>query len=324
MRSSKSRWCVLTADKHGAARVISGERAEQASAPIIFSRLGGSATLLQQGLLRAARIAPSSQVLVTVQEEYRSIWEPALWFIRPENRFIASTHGASLLTAAASVLAIAKHSLSNIVVLLPAQCHITHEAVVTAAIENACSKLPYVREGVITLGMRDLDDSADEDYLIPDLLGDEALLDILGVARRPALWVTRHLRSGGAMVASGIMVGYAGVFAAHISKHLPGLAQQLDRPVTACADTGNECDITAQHISQVPRSSLRALAWSPPILRQRALCVSGSGWSGLRSPKSIERLLEYYRTQSSPKKPSWLIPKAVVPELERPAEERFN
>jgi len=308
MRLSKTRWCVVIADNHGSALVPA---AAGPSAPVIYSRLGGSATLLQEALQRATRIAPSSQVMITLQEDYREAWEPSLWFIRPEHRIVATSHEASLLTSAASLLAIAKQSPSNVVTLLPARCHISQDAVVSSAIDRACAILPQVREGIITLGMRDIEDAFDEDYLIPDSVRDDTTLEILGVARRPTVWVARHLKHAGAMVASGITIGYAGVFAAHVSRYWPGLAQQLDQMSTAAGYASSECEVSLHQFGQVPKSALRALTWSAPILRQRSLCVMGSGWSGLKSPRSIERLVEHYGSMSYPGKRLWPLSRLV-------------
>ena len=317
-RTSKDRWCVVIADNHGSARFAVRDELGEASVPMVHSRLGNTATLLQEALQRATRIAQSSQVMVTTHEEYRPLWEPALLFVRPEHRFIATSPEAATLTVATSILAICKRSLSSIVVLLPAQCHIVQDAVVTSAIEHACLLLPSVREGIITLGMGDIEDAPDEDYLIPDSARNDPTLEVLGLARRPTVWVARHLRDAGAMVASGILVGYAGVFAAHLSKYCPGLAAQLEQTSTAAADTGNECDVALHELPRLPRLALAALTWRPPILRQRALCVWSSGWNGLRSPRSIERLVRHYGVKESPQTSPRRVPIYIAPECESP------
>jgi len=54
---------------------------------------------------------------------------------------------------------------SAVAVILPARCFVAHEDVVRAALDEALTMLPLVPEGVVTLGMRNIDDGADEDYL---------------------------------------------------------------------------------------------------------------------------------------------------------------
>ena len=94
----KSRWCIVIADDHAPEWVAYGAL-ELRPAPVQYSSLGGSATLLRLALQRAASIAPTSQILVTALEEYRNHWEPVLWSVRPEMRFVSdkSTSPASHL-----------------------------------------------------------------------------------------------------------------------------------------------------------------------------------------------------------------------------------
>jgi hypothetical protein len=148
---------------------------------------------------------------------------------------------------------------------------------------------------VATLGMLDIDGSLDEDYLV---VGRDAAgpgLAVRGIARRPTAWVARHLKRQGAMVASGITVGYAGVLAAHLSKQWPTVASKLMQLVRNASATQTECEIPAALLEGVPNTVLRSLTCSPPALRQRAFTVCQSGWSGLKSPQEVTRVMEFFR-----------------------------
>jgi hypothetical protein len=76
-------------------------------------------TLLQRALHRAKQIVPTAQIVVTVREENRECWEPALWFIRPERRFVSDSRMTASLTTAAALLSIAADSVSPVVTILP-------------------------------------------------------------------------------------------------------------------------------------------------------------------------------------------------------------
>jgi hypothetical protein len=221
----KFSWCIVVADDHGpewAPTVQFGER----PSPVQYSRLGGSSTLLQRAMRRAARMASPSQVMIT-------------------------------------------------------------------ALERALSILPGVREGVVTLGMVDIDEGIDEDYLAVARARIGAGFNVLGLARRPASWTARLLVQQGAMIASGIMIGYAGAFAAHISTHWPGLAQTLAKLGAAAAATGSECEIPMNLQRGVPRPTMKSPRWNPPMFPQRAIPVMGSGWSGLRTQRAVGRVTTY-------------------------------
>ena len=285
-------WCVVVADDHGpdwAPRIETNEE----RTPVQYSRLGGSTTLLQRALLRATRIAPASQVMVTALEEYRNFWEPALGLVRPEHRFVCENRACSPLTTAAAMLAVAQISPSHVVVVLPARCHVFEETILEAALDQAVNALPRVPQGALTLAMLDVEDGVDEDYLLVGPRGGGPGLGVLGMARRPTSWVARHLRKQGALIYSGIMVGYAGVFAAHTSKQWPGLTLKLHDIIEAATAISVESEISLQLSRGVPNPTLTSLRWHAPAFAQQAVYVHGCGWSGLRSARAVARTWDH-------------------------------
>ena len=149
---------------------------------------------LQRALHRAADMVPSSQVLVSAFEEYRDLWEPSFWFVRPEKRFVGVSPQASQLSVAAAILSVAECSTSDVITILPARCYVAHESILRRAIIHALAELPAIPEGVVTLGMLDLEEGIDEDYLVVGRARGGRSLRIDGFARQPVRWVARHLR----------------------------------------------------------------------------------------------------------------------------------
>ena len=184
LAASRSKWCVVVADDHAPEWTAYGAL-ELYSAPVQYGCLSGSSTLLHGALHRAASIAPASQILVTALEEYRNRWEPVLWCVRPEMRFVGDKRTNSALTTAAALLSIARVSPSSIVTILPARCHVGHEWILREALRQVQSELPHIPEGVATLGMVDIDEGVDEDYMmVGRALGGRGL-EVRGIARRP-------------------------------------------------------------------------------------------------------------------------------------------
>ena len=287
-RKSKH-WCIVVADDHGPEYVptlLGGTN----KWPVQYCGFGESATLFQKALRRARQIAPAAQILVTVREANRECWEPALWFIRPECRFISDTRMMSPLTTAAALLSIAADSVSHVVTILPARCYVANEWILSAALHRLRAMLPRIPEGVGTLGMIDIDDGIDEDYLVPYGTRLDPLVVVQGMARQPAGWVAGQLRQNGAMVASGILTGYAGRFAEHIVKHRPTLVSALTKVM--CAAAGGENRLSANIYREASRSVLRSLRWWPPTLPQRAFPVYRCGWKGLHTVRAVARISE--------------------------------
>jgi mannose-1-phosphate guanylyltransferase len=293
----RARWCIVVADDHGpqGAPAIGTARP---SGPVQYCRIGDSATLFHKALRRAARIAPTCQLMVTALEDFREQWEPALWFVRPENRFVCDHPSASLLTTAAALLSIAAKSPSHVVTVLPARCYVAQEWILGAALDQGLRLLPRVPEGVLTLGMIDLHQGIDEDYLVVVRAMGGSGLVVRGIARRPVSWVARHLREYGAMVASGILIGYAGTFAAHISRHWPGLTLRLSKLAASASKVGVETEIPSSLQRGIPNPVLRSLRWHPPSFPQRAVPVLRCGWSSLSSPCAVAKINAFVHGES--------------------------
>src|ERR1700733_10570371 len=281
-------WCIVVADDHGP-EYVPAMAGLAAPAPVQYCGFGEPTTLLQRALHRAKQIAPIEQILVTVREENRERWEPALWFIRPEHRFVSYSRMMAPLATAAALSAIAADSIANVVTILPARCYVANEWVLCTALEQLQAALPRIPEGVGTLGMIDIDEGLDEDYLVP--FGEARLgpgLAVQALARRPADWVARHLRQHGAMVASGILSGPVRGFAMHASKHRPGLGKALAKVLQVSAN--GEHVISAPRFYELPRSLLRPLLWWPPTFPQRAIRVYRCGFRGLKTARAVMRI----------------------------------
>jgi hypothetical protein len=291
-----SGWCIVVADDHRADRASGPGRRPT---PVQYCRLGeGGATLLQRALHRAAGLVPSSQVLVSAFEEHRALWEPPVWFIRPEKRFVSATPQASQLSVAAAILSVAARSTSDVITILPARCYVAHEGILRRAMNHALRELPAVPEGAVTLGMLDPEEGVDEDYLLIRRARAGRSLRVDGFARQPVPWVARRLRQQGALVASGILMGYAGVFAAHISKHWPGVSKKLTQLAADAAARGEECKIPSVVNKGDPPALPHSLRWRPSAFQQRVIGVCHSGWSGLKSPQAVARMVEFLCNQA--------------------------
>lgn len=287
----RSEWCIVAADDHAPEWVPYGAL-QLHPVPVQYGRLGGSATLLQQALHRAASIASTSKILVTALDEYRHLWEPTLWCVRPEMRFVRDEHTSPLLASAAAILSIARISPSSVVTILPARCYVGQEEVLRQALGELARELPHVPEGAVSLGMLDIDAGVDEDYFVVGRPGTGPGLAVHGVAQRPTAWVARHLRRQGALVSSGIMRAYAGTLAEHIAKHWPQTSQELTALVAMKGADQAECEIPHLIQRRMPVAVMNSLQWHPPAFPQRVLTVCESEWSGLRSSHAVARIAE--------------------------------
>jgi len=286
---SKANWCIVVADDYGPD--TPGRKGSAIDrAPVHYRHLDTSGTLLQRALHRALSIAPATQVLLTADEECRELWESSSWPVRPAKRFIGANRHGAVLTSAAAVLHVAQRSPSAVVIILPARCYVTHEAILRRALLQALVELPRIPEGVVTLGMLDMENSCGEDYLIvePPAKGEASL--VKGVARRPVSLAAPPLRRQGALVASGILIGYAGALTGPLAKHWRGMPRKLRELLVQPAE---ECEVPLELAQELPCGLFRSHPWHPAAIPQRVIPVCCSGWSSLKSPQSIEKVLAF-------------------------------
>jgi mannose-1-phosphate guanylyltransferase len=283
-------WCIVVADDHGP-EYVPWMAGSAKTSPVQYCGFGEPTTLLQRALHRAKQIAPSAQIVVTVREENRERWEPALWFIRPEHCFVSDSRMTAPLTTAAALLSIAADSFANVVTVLPARCYVANESILVAALNQLQAMLPRIPEGAGTLGMIDIEDGIDEDYLVPFDTRVGPGQAVQAVARRPVEWVARHLRRHGAMVASGILTGYARVFAMHATRRWPPEFTRKLTKVMQVAANGEKRLYVDGH-REMTRSVLRSLRWWPPTFPQRALRVHQCGFRGLQTARAARRISE--------------------------------
>lgn len=289
----QTRWCIVVADAAAPDWAVSEDTdAQVAPAPVQYCGFGEPTTMLQKALHRARRIAHASRILVTAAEEHRSHWQPALWFIPTEHRFLSESPGWSSLTTAAAVLSIAARAPSAAVTILPARCYVDNEWTLTVALHTALSNMAFAADGVVTLGMAGGASELDEDYLLLDGPPDgDPVVPVSVTARRPVEWVARHLVGRGALVASGIYIGHADVLAAMLYKYWPKPTHQLLRHLARSFARGVENPLPAAVVEEAlraaPHSFWRHLPWMP----LRALRVAHCGWSSLRSGRAIDQIV---------------------------------
>jgi hypothetical protein len=310
---SSPRWCIVISDEYGA-DAIPRQRLGH-SAPAQYRHLGAPGTMLQRALHRAASIVPADHVMITADEQFRDRWEKSFWLVRPAKRFIGLDRRSCVLTVAAAVLCAAAQSDSGVVVLLPARSYVTHEGVLRRAISQALSELPRIPEGVATLGMLDMQEPVDEDYLIVGTPPSGAGLKVNGIARRPIPAVVRQLRRRGALVSSGIMVGYAKVFADHIARSWPKLERHLRAMIGIASE---ECRVPDELRREIRAGILRSMPWHPAMLPQRVVAVSCSGWSGLKSPRAVAQITQFLVNIELSRTAEPIAPQAAVLRLAVP------
>ena len=271
--AASKRCCIIVAnDKHS-----------ERMSTFFVQRGSGSAAAVNMGFLRLAarrarKLSSPANVIVCAQEIDRRSWEGPFWFTRPANRFVSELGTPSSLPVAAAVLSIAIKDPSCPIAILPTDFWVARECVLTEAIEKAFGQLQVMPESVATLGMIDSHQEGQEDYLVVGPHHAQKGAAIQARINRPERELANQLIREGAMVASGILLGYAQAFAARINKYWPHLAQELIPAVKIDCLADVERKFSAFAYRRIPRLAMNSAQLSPPTFPARAFPVRGSGW----------------------------------------------
>jgi mannose-1-phosphate guanylyltransferase len=265
--------------------VVANDKHSERVSTSLFQRASGSAAAVTMGFLRLAarrarRLCSPANVIMSAQEGDRRTWEGPFWFTRATNRFISELGTPTSLSTAAAVLSIATKDPSCPIAILPSDFWVARESVLTEAIEKAFGQLPNMPESVATLGMIDSHrhPGGEEDYLVVGPRHAQKGAAIQARINRPERRLAKQLINEGAMVASGILLGYAEAFAARINKYWPHLAQELIHTLEKNPAVELERKFSAFAYRQIPRLAMNSARLSPPTFPARAFPVQGSGW----------------------------------------------
>jgi mannose-1-phosphate guanylyltransferase len=272
---ASKRCCIVVANDERSERSI-GSLHRYASSPRLAAAM--SMGFLRLAARRARRLVSPANMLVVAQDADRHTWEGPFWFIRRANRFIADRDTPTSLSTAGAVLSIAAKDPSCLIAILPSDFWVARESVLIEAIEKALGQMRIMPESVATLGMIDTHYEGHEDYLVvgPNHAQKGAVIEAR--VNRPETHLAKQLMSEGAMVASGILLGYAQAFAARINKYWPHLARELLRTLGSECPDDAERRFSTNTFRQIPRSVMNSVRLSPPTFPMRAFRVQGSGW----------------------------------------------
>jgi len=273
--SRPTRYCVVIASEERSDRVSTILRPFAPNA-----RQAGvvKTPLLRQSSIRARHLASPANVVVSAQAADRSVWERPFWFTRPSNRFVADTGAPTALATAAALLSIASHAPSCLIAVMPSNFWVARESVLTEAIDKVCGVLRIMPDTIATLGIVDTHMEIDEDYLVVGPNNPQKGAVIQARVNRPDPRITRQLTNEGAMIASGILLGYAQAFAARFCKYWPHLAQVLSDSLQLRSNPEVENRLVTDTYRDIPRSVIHSIRLSPPTFPMRAFRVQGSGW----------------------------------------------
>lgn len=291
-------WAVVLAAGEGSRLRSFTTNREGVSIPKQFCSLRGGSSLLHEALQRAAAVAAPEHRCTVVAEAHRNWWQRSLTCLPAGNTIVQPLNRGTANGILLSLLHILERDPQARVVLLPADHHVSDEAVLAEALRQAVGRLRTCQREIILLGIAPDEPDTELGYIVPAAADAQGLQRVARFAEKPTLCTARELIGAGALWNAFIMVANARALLELFQLRFPDVVAELQyavahdcsdpqRPVATRHVYGWLPDLDfSKHVAQGAESSLRVVAVPP------------CGWSDLGTPQRLTETL--HRTTSAP------------------------
>ncbi len=285
-----SRWAIVLAAGEG--RRLSGltGNGDGSTVPKQFCSVAGGPTLLQETVLRAARMVSLQRVVTLVAAQHRSWWSDDLAAHATDNVVVQPANRGTAAGILLPLLRVVERDAGAEVVILPSDHFVESEVVLATAVRSAFSALRS--ESTVTLlGFTPTEADPQLGWIVP---GRQRLTRVSSVDRfveKPAPDLAERLMAAGALWNGFILVARATALLQLYRQTLPTLLETLARATSwdkhhagaGAVDDAYQGLPTQDFSRDVLQSQARAL---------RVLRVPPCGWSDLGTPERLARCAE--------------------------------
>ncbi len=135
--------------------------------PKQFCNLGGSETLLERTLLRAAPLAPPERTYVCVVEKHRKYWQPLLGALPEKNVIVQPSNRGTAVGVLVPLVAVQRDDPDAVVALMPSDHHFGDEGVFQSALRGMLRAADTDQQHTVLLGVGAEAPNADYGWIVP-------------------------------------------------------------------------------------------------------------------------------------------------------------
>lgn len=287
MRACRNTWAVVLAAGDGTRLATLTTDPAGNAVPKQFCSLDGGRSLLQEAVLRAARVVPAERVYVMVSEQHRRYWRRMRWVMRQTNTIVqpancGTAHG--ILLAVLSILA--RDPLARIV-FLPADHYVRDESALAGAVRSAVAGVGGETRGLALVGIEPEEPDPDLGYIVPGRLLGEDTYTVVRFVEKPQVQRASELLAAGALWNSFIFAAdgpaLLGLFRQRMGESLDAMATALARE-----ESGKALSELYESLPSVDFS--RAITQGAEHLLS-VVAAPPCGWSDLGTPKRVAETL---------------------------------
>lgn len=286
----RNTWAIVLAGGEGSRLRALTTTPDGRSVPKQFCSLRGGATLLEEAIHRAHRIADPTRVCPVVAAQHAQFWEPLLRLPDPGNlivqpRNLGTAHGVLL-----PLLQILARDPQARVVLLPSDHHVSYESRLARSLNGALQAL--CGPEIVLLGIEPEHPDPELGYIVPVQRDKQTPTEVREFVEKPSVDHARILLQQGALWNAFIVVGHGSAYLDMFGLRYPEVLAQ----VQAALGRRHQISSAAQTLSQL-YERLPPLDFSRDILqgaedRLRVLRVPRCGWSDLGTPARVASALQ--------------------------------
>jgi mannose-1-phosphate guanylyltransferase len=296
--SGKSRniWVVVLAGGDGQRLRALTTNARGISTPKQYCSLNGGQSLLQISLQRALAVTSRERIVAVVTEAHRGWWEQE-FFASPRSPVVVQPcNRGTGLGVLLPLLVIAKSDPEAVVMFIPSDHYVEHEAVLAEYLREATAPEVMDSDKLTLLGMFPHAPDSGFGYLSPAPDSGVGMRPVLDFVEKPAQAFAAELIRAGGVWNSGIVAGRISQFIALYPRHMRQMILDLQALVAHWPDSRVP---SAGLISLYSRHS--ALDFSRDVLQKRPeslqfLHVPPCGWNDVGSPERLAHVLRASRS----------------------------
>jgi mannose-1-phosphate guanylyltransferase len=259
------------------------------SVPKQFCTLNGGMSLLQLALLRAAQVAPWTQVTTVVAAQHETWWHGPLFFMPEANVIVQPRNRGTAIGALLPLLSILDRDPKARVVLLPSDHFVAEERVLARAMCEALAEVERRPKRVVLLGIAPDEADGEFGWIVPATYGEPGIPRVKRFVEKPLAPVALELMGQGAFWNSLILVAEGRTLLELLDKRIPGAVTALWELMAQDRHATREPEVLAGVYEDLDTVDFSRDVLENCVDRLSVLPVPRCGWCDLGTPARVAR-----------------------------------
>jgi mannose-1-phosphate guanylyltransferase len=276
---SGTRLAQLTTDSEGNA------------VPKQFCSLEGGASLLQEAIQRARRVAPLDRICVIVAAQHRCYWQHSLRMLSSSNLIIQPANRGTANGVLLSMQSILRRDPLARIVFLPADHYVRDERVLGDALCKAAALVTSNSGALALIGLEPEEPDPGLGYIVPGPWSADGAWTVERFVEKPPLPQARQLLLNGALWNSFIFAVSAPALLAHMRRRLGSAADDMAKALAFDGRTTGSTGGLTELYERLPATdfSRDVIEGAEDFLR--VVPARACGWSDLGTPHRVAEIL---------------------------------